>query len=230
MCLRFGQDGQQERGILVGIEGGQNDHVVPRRQRQHLHHLTFVHVRLRLRHRSVCPEEHRWKLPFVGLKLEHRKSKKREDLSGAAEASVWCVCVCETWERDTHFISHLGKKHKNIYYLQAGSMAPPQRWRKFPVHLKHSEADVAVLDQPPVPLVGFLHQGHQHGLLTTAGGASAQQLVNFDPVLRIDPEAVCEEGNVPVSSDDLPFPKRFGVVPMLLRHPPAEIPSTHLPS
>lgn len=96
---------------------------------------------------------------------------------------------------------------KTFIICELAQWLHPQRWCKFPVHLKHSEADVEVLDHTSVPLVRFLHQGHQHGLLTTAGGASAQQLVNFDPVLRIDPEAFCEEGNVPVSAENFPFPK-----------------------
>lgn len=98
VCFRFGQDGQQERGRLVGIEGGRNDQVVPRRQRQHLHHLAAVLVHLRLGHRSGSLEERRWKLPTVGLKLEHRKSKNRTRWTRRSQRSSRgeCVaCVCD---------------------------------------------------------------------------------------------------------------------------------------
>lgn len=48
VCLCFGPDGQEIRGGLVGVEGGRYNQVFPRLQRDQLHHLTGVNVRLTL--------------------------------------------------------------------------------------------------------------------------------------------------------------------------------------
>lgn len=65
VCLCFGQDGQEVRGRLIGVEGGRYDQVFPRLQCHQLHHLTGVHVRLTLSDWNISLEKGGWKLASV---------------------------------------------------------------------------------------------------------------------------------------------------------------------
>lgn len=233
--LRFGQDGQQVRGRLVGLEGGRHNQVLPRPQCQQLHHLAGVHVRLTLGDRVVPPEERVGKLPSVRLVLWPQKTSQwsLRRWMGRAQQSSWGELV-----KTSHSLHRSPWKEKEKHrYWQAVSVAPPQTCASGQIYLEHREANMEVMDQSPVSLVGFLHQRHQHGLFITAAWRTlAKQFVHFHPILRINPETVCKEQRAREQQNPF-FRKRkeqgvAGVAhaPMLFRHPPAEIPATHLPS
>lgn len=69
MGLCLGEDGEDEGGGVVGIEGGRYDHVFTRLQHEELHHLTGVHVGLRLGDGLASAEESGWELPLLHLVL-----------------------------------------------------------------------------------------------------------------------------------------------------------------
>lgn len=67
LCL--GHDGQDEGGLLIGIEGGRYDQVLTRPQHQELHHLTCINVGFTLGNWCVATEEGGWELPLLRLVL-----------------------------------------------------------------------------------------------------------------------------------------------------------------
>lgn len=69
MRICLGEDGQDEGGRLVGIEGRWHNEVFARIERDKLHHLACVHERLRLSHGWAATEEIGWELPLEGLVL-----------------------------------------------------------------------------------------------------------------------------------------------------------------
>ena len=69
MGLSLGEDGQDEGGCLIGIEGGRHDQVFTRLQCEEFHHLSCIHVGFGLGNRSVSAEERGWELPLLRLVL-----------------------------------------------------------------------------------------------------------------------------------------------------------------
>lgn len=68
--LCFRDDGQEEGGGLVGVEGGWHNQVFTRLQHEELHHLTCIHVGFSLGNRCVAVEERGRELSCVGVVLQ----------------------------------------------------------------------------------------------------------------------------------------------------------------
>lgn len=71
--LHFGEDGQDEGGRLVGIEGRRYDDVFARFQQDELHDLASIQVHFRLGNRCLTTEECSGELSPVCLVLENSK-------------------------------------------------------------------------------------------------------------------------------------------------------------
>lgn len=70
------EDGQDEGSRLVGMEGGRDDHVFSRLQREQLHHPPGVHVGFSLGDGGVGAEERGCKFPPVSLILRYHRSSQ----------------------------------------------------------------------------------------------------------------------------------------------------------
>lgn len=70
--LDLGVDGQEERGALIGFEGGRNDQVLSGLQPDEFHHFAGVHEGFRLGYRSLRAEKRGWELSNLSFVLKNQ--------------------------------------------------------------------------------------------------------------------------------------------------------------